>query len=205
MKKLMIIGAGGHAKVCIELAEKTNEYSKIDLLDDNLVGANVLNKDVIGKTDEFYKFKETHSFIVAIGSNTIRNEIFNRLIENEVAIATLISKDALISSSSKIGKGSMILAGVIINSSTIIGDNVIVNTGAIVEHDCVIEDSCHISPGAILCGGVSVGKLSWVGAGSVLNPLVQVKRNTTIGSNSTVIDSLDVAGVYVGSPVRRVS
>lgn len=205
MKKLMIIGAGGHAKVCIELAEKTNEYSNIDLLDDNFFGEKVLNKEIVGKIDDFYKYKESHSFIIAIGNNKIRNDIFNKLVENEMEIATLISKDAIISNYSTIGKGSMILTGVIINAYTTIGDNVIVNTGGIVEHDCVIQNSCHISPGAILCGGVSVGELSWVGAGSVLNPLVKLKENTTIGSNSTVIDSLDVAGVYVGSPVRRVS
>lgn len=62
MNKIILIGAGGHAKSCIDIIEKTKKYKIIGLIDNKLsVGTRVLGYKVIG-TDSGLKsfFKERY-------------------------------------------------------------------------------------------------------------------------------------------------
>ena len=52
MKKILVIGAGGHGKVVAEVAEALG-YDAVAFLDDNSAIA-------IGKTSEFEKFQEEY-------------------------------------------------------------------------------------------------------------------------------------------------
>ncbi len=140
--------------------------------------------------------------LLAIGNNSIRKKMANDL---KVNWQSIIHPSAIIHESAVIGHGTAILSGAYIGPNAVIGNHVIINTGSIVEHDCVVGDFAHICPNATLCGGVQIGEMVMVGAGSVVKPLVEVCRDVVIGLNSSVIKNIKEAGTYVGQPARRLS
>ena len=89
---LVIIGAGGHGRVCAEIAE-LNGYQKILFLDDGNAG----NIEIAGKTEDFIKYLSDCDFFVAIGNNNVRRSFLYRIMENKGQIATLIHPDSTVS------------------------------------------------------------------------------------------------------------
>ena len=205
MKKLMIVGAGGHAKVCTEVAEMMSAWDSIEFLDDCKIGDSVLGCPIVGKTKDILLYRTTHSFFVAIGDNEIRRKIYDELQKNNFQIATLISPLAIVSRFSTLNKGTLVMPAAVIYSGACIGENVIINTATVVEHDCTVQSHSHLSPGVILSGGVSVGLMVWIGSGAVINQQVMICDEVIVGSNSTVLYSILESGIYVGSPVRKIS
>ena len=93
---------------------------------------------------------------------------------------------SIVSELADIGEGSVVMQGSIIQVCAQVGRHCIINTGASVDHECVIEDYVHISPHSTLCGNVSVGEGSWIGAGTTVIPGVKIGKWSVIGAGSVV-------------------
>jgi len=78
MKSIIIIGAGGHAKVIMDIILK-NGNKLLGFLDDNKqTGDLILGYPVLGKIDICERYQEMNEeleYIVAIGNNILREEI----------------------------------------------------------------------------------------------------------------------------------
>lgn len=116
--RLIIIGAGGHGKVCADIAISMNKWSQIAFLDDNEKLDTVLGLKVLDRAFVYPLYRENTDFFVAIGDNSTRELILNKLIDEEYNIATLIHPKAVIAQDVKIGIGTAVMAGVVINCST---------------------------------------------------------------------------------------
>lgn len=197
MKKLIIIGAGGHGRVVSEIA-KLNGYEKIDFLDDSD------KQTSVGKEADYIKYIGYNDFIVAIGNNTVRMKIQSDLIKNGANIVSLVHPNAIVSESVSIGKGTVVMAGAVINARAVIGDGVIINTCASVDHDCKIGDFSHISVGARICGTVVVGKCTWIGAGATVINNINICGGTMVGAGAVVIKNIDKNGTYIGVPAVKI-
>ena len=202
--KLIIIGASGHGKVVADIAIKMNKWQSIAFLDDDESIKTSMGLEVIGKTADAFTYKEEADFFVAIGSNTTREKVQEKFIEQGLSVISLIHPSAVIGTDVEIGIGSVVMAGIVINSSTRIGKGCIINTNSSLDHDNVIEDYVHISPGASLAGTVKVGKWSWLGIGSVVSNNVNICSSCKLGAGAVVVKDITEPGTYVGVPVRRV-
>ena len=179
-KKLIIIGASGHGKVIADIAIACG-YEIVGFLDDDVNKKECYGCSVLGTTVDAEKYSEC-DFIIAIGNNAVRRKIANSY--PLLSYTVLIHPSAIISESAKIADGTVVMPQAVINAGAVIGRHCIVNTASVIEHDCRIENYTHISPGAVLCGTVSVGENTWVGAGS------------------TVIKNIEKSGVYIGTPAH---
>lgn len=156
---LLILGAGGHGKVCAEIARKT--YEKISFLDDN-------SADAIGKVSEIENFvSEYDEIFVAFGNPKIRKEWLEKAKALGYQIATIISEKSLVSKFTSIGEGSVIMGGAIIQTGASLGSGVIISASAVVDHDAIVKDYCHINVGAIVASGAAVEEMTKVGYGEV--------------------------------------
>lgn len=203
-KKVVIIGAGGHAKVIADIIEKSGDQI-IGFLDDKLEkGTKVVgNYKVIGNLNNRLPLSIANSdyeFIIAIGNNYKRRQISNT---PNLKFYTAIHPSVQIGLDVEIKEGTTIMANASINSSAKIGRHCIVNTGAIVEHDNIIEDFVHISPNASLGGTVKIGENTHVGIGSVIKNNITICGDCTIGAGAVVIKDITEEGTYVGVPVRK--
>ena len=201
-KDVIIIGAGGHAKVIADIIYKSGD-NLIGFLDDNLANKGkeiYLGKKVLGTTKDIENYNKNY-FIIGIGNNSIRKKINN---ENNLKLYTAIHPSAIIAQDVKIGTGSVIMAGVVINPGTVIGKNCIINTCSSLDHDNLLEDYVHISPGAHLAGTVTIKEGTWICTGAIVKNNITIGKNNIIGAGATVIKNIEEEGcTFVGIPVKK--
>ncbi len=201
MKRLIIIGAGGHGKVIADIALK-NGYTDIFFADDNSTG-DCVGFPIICTSKELEKENDGETeFVIAIGNNNIRKKIG---MAHSLDYATLVHPSASVGINVKLGTGTVVMAGAVINACTVIGDHCIVNSNAVVEHDNVLEDYVHISPNAALGGMVCVGACTHVGIGASVKNNVKICPDSVIGAGATVVKDINFSGTYIGVPAERMS
>lgn len=199
MRKLAIIGASGHGKVIADIARK-NGYKEIVFLDDNDNIFKCDNYPVIGSS---FDVKDLDAdIIVGIGNVNIRKRIQESI--DEKRLVKLIHPNAVIAEDVVIGAGTVIMAGVVINSGARIGKGCIINTCASVDHDCEIEDYAHIAVGSHLCGTVTIGNGTWIGAGATVSNNIDICSNCVVGAGAVVINNISKPGTYVGIPANKI-
>lgn len=197
MYKLVIIGAGGHGNVIADIAEMLG-YSFIFWVDDMRL---VKNFNIVVHKRTLH-IPPNSRIIIGIGNNQIREQISKQYVEG--CFINIFHNNSYISKSVKIGIGSVIMAGVSINSRATIGKHCILNTGCVVEHDCVIEDYVHLSPRSTICGNVTIGKSTWVGAGATVIQGIRIGDNVIIGAGAVIISDIPDCATVVGNPGRIV-
>lgn len=198
-ERIIIFGAGGHAKVIADSALAAG-LTVEGFLDDRLAGQRVLGIPVLGTLSQWEAYRDRARFVLGIGDNRIRQRLAHSY---PAAWGTVIHPTAVIGTDVTLGEGTVVMAGAVVNAGSRIGRHCILNTGAIVEHDNTLEDFVHVSPHATLCGTVQVGALTHIGAGAVLRNNCSVAAGCTVGAGAVVVRSLPTAGVYVGVPARR--
>lgn len=198
---MVIVGAGGHAKVAIELF-KSLGTTIVGLTDADTTPRNVLGVAVLGDDALLQGLFEqgVRNAFVALGDNKRRLDIGLRLQALGFNLMTVVSPHAAVSPSARLGAGVAVMAGAIINAEAEVGDLVIVNSGAVVEHDVVLGRACHIGPGAVLAGQVRVGEGALLGAGASVAPDRQVGANSIIGAGGCVVRDIPADVVAVGVP-----
>lgn len=198
-KTLIIIGAGGHGRVCAEIAELSG-YNEILFLDDR----NTPGVKIVGSSADLDKFIDSADLFVGIGDNQTRFRISEEILQKGGTIATLIHPDSVVSHTASVGVGSVVMAGTVINAGAKIGNGVIINTCSSVDHDCEIGDFSHVSVGAHLAGTVSLGRFCFIGAGATVINNITVCENCMVGAGAVMIDNASLQGVYVGVPARHI-
>lgn len=205
-KKVIIIGASGHARVIADIVKSSGDEI-VGFLDDNIdIQGNVIFEDkiVLGTTKEedIEKYKDNY-FIIGIGSNRVRKLILEKY--PNLKWYTAIHPSAIIGSSVEIGEGSVLMAGTVINTGTKIGKHCIINTCSSIDHDNLIEDFVHISPGSHLAGTVKVKEGTWICAGVIVINNITIAKNNIIGAGATVIKNIEEENsTYIGVPVKKI-
>lgn len=193
-QKVVILGGGGHAKMCIDIIKQMKTYEIIGIIDRNIkIGTKVMGIPVIAK-DRDIDFKRLYNdgirlIVIGIGAvkdHSMRDKVYKKLKNFGFYLPNIIHPKASIEASVIMGEGNQIMANAILGSDVKIQNNCIVNSGAIVSHDSVLENNVHIAPGAILAGGVFVGENSLVGMGSTIYLYVKIGEHVTIYNNCSI-------------------
>jgi sugar O-acyltransferase (sialic acid O-acetyltransferase NeuD family) len=198
---LIVIGAGGHAKVVVETAQASG-WSVLGTADDN-AEARVFDLPHLGPPEALQPESGVQC-VIAIGSNETRTRLAERL-SGRLRWAILVHPAAIISSRASLGDGTVVFAGAVIQPGVQIGQQVIINTRASVDHDCHLGNGVHIGPGAVLTGGVNLGNGVFIGAGSVVSPGVTVGEWSTLGAGGVAIRDLEAHQTFVGVPARLIT
>jgi sugar O-acyltransferase (sialic acid O-acetyltransferase NeuD family) len=198
-ENVVVIGAGGHAKVVISTL-RTNDCSIAAVFDDDssLWETELLDVPIRGPV----AMADQSGFllgIVAIGDNAVRQRIARSL---NLHWPTLVHSGAWVDPDAKLGAGTVVFAGAVIQPGSVVGEHVIVNTSASVDHDCVVEDFVHLAPGVHLGGNVQIGEGAFLGIGSGAIPGRRVGAWTTVGAGAVVVRDLPKGVVAYGVPAR---
>lgn len=210
MKRIIVIGAGGHAKVVIDIMLQRKKAFNDNLIIEGILDDSFIENEkkelfgipIIGKINKILELSSDIYYVIAIGNNSIRRKISKDY--KNLKYITLIHPKAIIAENVIIYEGTVVMAGVIINSYTKIGKHCIVNTGSIIEHDNIIGDCVHVSPNATLCGGISVEDISWIGAGATIMQNVKIGTDSIIGAGAIVVKNIPSNCTAVGNPAKPI-
>ena len=193
MKKLLLVGGGGHCKACIDVIEKTGAFEIVGIVDNQLTASEkVCDYAVIGSDKDLPNLLTKANYaLVTIGQlrNTERRIVlFEYLIHLGYQMPTIISPTAYIAKEVAIGMGTIVMHNVLINRAANVGQNCIINTKALIEHDAIIADHCHISTAATVNGDAIVKTRSFVGSNAVVVHTAVVPEDSFIKANQVFKD-----------------
>ena len=200
---LVLIGAGGHARSCIDAIEQEGKFRIAGLVGvSEEVGSRVLNYDVIGTDAELYelaaRFKYALITLGQIASSEDRIRLFHLALKVGFVLPTIIAPSAYVSPHATIGAGSIIMHGAIINADAAVGRNCIINSRALIEHGSQVADHCHISTGAILNGNTSISIGSFIGSGATIKEGVSVGSRSLVGMGLSLRHDLSENSLFLG-------
>jgi len=206
--KVLLIGAGGHCKVVLDLLQQSKDYQAAGIIDKKTrVGEKVLGVPVAGTDADLLKFFKKgikYCFIAvgSVGDPSLRAKLFDLGCKAGFSFPNLVHPKAIISSHASLGEGNYIAPGAIINAGARIGDHCIINTGVIIEHDCSVGDFVHIASGAVLSGNVSVGKNTHLGTGVSVIQGIKIGSNSVVGAGSVVVKDIASGVIAFGNPCK---
>ncbi len=209
-KKLIVIGAGGHAQSVMDTIQAASKY-KIAGIIEKQENINLLksNFPVMEEDDGFHYFFKRHIKYAAIGIGSIghvhvRRQIYLSGKKTGYEFPNIIDKSAVLAKDVIMGDANFIGKRAVLNAKVSLGNACIINTGAVIEHNSLLEDFVHAAPGCTILGNVKIGKNSHIGAGSVIMPNVSIGENVMIGAGSLVLKDIGNQFLAYGSPAREV-
>ena len=187
MKKIILIGAGGHCVSCIDVIEMQRKFKIVGLIDNKKKNF-LLNYKIVGSDRELKKFSKRiqYALITAghIKNSKIREHLFKKVLNYGFRFPAIISSLSYVSKHATIGAGTIVMHGSIINAGATIGKNCIINSKSLIEHNVAIEDHCHISTRSTINGGVIIKKNSFIGSCSVIRQNLKIGKNCFVNANS---------------------
>lgn len=209
MEKIVLIGAGGHAKTIVDTIERLGTYKIVGFISDGKVGEEVYRDyKIIGcdaDAEKLYTNGIRHAFLSIgfMGNSKLRNCLYEQYKSVGFSFPVFVDPSAIVASDVIIGEGSYIGKNTVINADARIGEQCIINTSAIIEHECEIGSFSHVAVGATVCGqtviednvliganatviqGLRIGEESIVGAGALVRHNV-LKKSKIVGNDRII-------------------
>lgn len=207
MSPLVILGAGGHARVLVEAFQGTTE-SILGFVsnDDEQASGNMATLQRMGDDAQLIARGPAGIRLVngvgTIGDPQKRRDVFERFRQAGFDFATVVHRSAIIAGDAILGDGAQIMAGCVIQPGVRLGMNSIVNTGALIDHDSIVGAHVHIAPGARLSGGVSVGASAHIGPGATVIQGIHIGDGALVAAGAVVIDDVAAGVTVMGVPAR---
>jgi sugar O-acyltransferase (sialic acid O-acetyltransferase NeuD family) len=202
-------GASGHAKVLFEIIH--SQKDDVVALFDNKPDCQSPLADIpiyIGRQGFDFWFNNHYhapvAGISAIGGDHGRDrlEYFELFRSRGISTPPLIHATAYVSNTAKVTDNCQILAFAMLGADSILGEATILNSRASVDHECILGKGVHVAPGAVLCGCISIGDCSFIGAGTVILPRITIGSNVIIGAGSVVTQNLPDNIIAYGNPAK---
>lgn len=195
MDEIILIGAGGHTRSCIDVIELEGKFKIAGLVEkDSYNIGNHFGYPIIGTDQNLPDLRSKYKYaLITVGqikSSAIRVKLYKLLTELEFLMPVIVSPLSHVSKYTNIGDGTIIMHHAIINTNAKIGINCIINSKCLIEHDAVIGNHCHISTGAIVNGQVSIGNNSFVGSGVITKERISIGNNCIIGAGEVIKSSV---------------
>lgn len=206
MNNIVIIGSGGFGREVAWLIEDINAVNKqwdlLGFVDDNHVGEIINGYPVLGNLD--WLKDQKLNVVCAVGDPTTKKIIMKKLESSKNIYPILIHPSVIMSKLVNIGHGTIICAGNILTVNITIGNHVIINLDSTIGHDAIINDYCTILPSVNISGNVVLEERVSVGTGSQVIQGLSIGKNTTIGAGSVVVKNIASNVVAVGLPARPI-
>lgn len=201
----ILLGYSGHGIVVSEAATLCG-IQILGYTDRKELNTNPFSFDFLGdENDPNFNWEKCNSYLLGVGSNTIRERIALRVEKAGGKCMTVVHPKSSLASTASIDEGTFVARNVAVNPLVSVGKHSILNTSCTIDHECVIGNNVHIAPGAVLAGNVIVHDGAFIGANAVIKQGVTIGRNATVGAGSVVLRNVEENQVVVGNPTRILS
>jgi sugar O-acyltransferase (sialic acid O-acetyltransferase NeuD family) len=204
-KRILIYGAGGHAKTVISLL-RLLDWMITGIVDDGVpAGTKVSGIPVLGGAEILQNFLDDGvlnavNAVGGIGNYAVRWKIFERLRQYHFNLPTLVHPSAFVEDTAVLDDGVQVLAQSYISSESTVGFGTLVNAGTVISHDGKIGRCVNLSPGALLAGEVTVKDFAQIGMGATINLGITIGERARVGNSAVVKSDVPADGrVYAGT------
>jgi sugar O-acyltransferase (sialic acid O-acetyltransferase NeuD family) len=208
MRKVIVWGASGHAKVLRPIIEQA-DFRIVAMIDRESTEHAIPGCPIFTSLEDLLKHlpfgpNETISFAVAIGGDRGKDriEIHHKLTSQGFSPITLVHPKAWVAETAQLSEGAQVLGMAAVSEEARIGRQSVINTNASVDHEGVIGDGCHIMPGATLAGCVVVGDFCTIGSNATVFPHIRIGSGAVVGAGSVVTKDVAQNTVVIGVPAR---
>lgn len=207
-RPLVLLGAGGHARVLAALAYASG-YSMIGVCDPTLAMNGITRwegLDVLGDDSALDRMPpERVALVLGIGqlaTGKLRERTHTLWRARGYDFPPLVHPSAWVAPGVLLCDGVQVMAGVIVQPGCAIGENSIVNTRAGIDHDCIVGRNVHVAPGATLCGNVTVEEGAFIGSGATVIQGLCVGARAVVGAGVTLVKSVKPESITIGAENR---
>ncbi len=207
--KVVIIGAGGHARSVLWALRSNGEHEVVAMTDPDTTrhGTELDGVVIAGGDDRLAELRASGVEgavlgVGGVGDNTPRERLFEMLGELGFELPSVVHAGATVADRCALGPGAVVMAGAVVGPGAVVGEGVIVNSGSLLEHDTVVGGHAHVASGAVLAGAAGVGRRAHIGAGAVVLQGVQVGADAVVGAGAVVLANVAPGAVVVGVPAR---
>ena len=202
----LLVGAGGHARACIDVIEQEGRFVVAGLLGlPHEVGTQILGYPVLGTDADLPALLGDYAHaLVSVGqikTPESRIRLFDLLEQSGCALPVIVSPRAYVSRHATLGAGTIVLHGAVVNAGAVVGRNCIINSQSLVEHDAVIGDHCHIATAVAINSGVRIGAGTFIGSNSSVRQGTNIGERRLIGMGQRVLTDCGT-GTHMPTPKR---
>lgn len=205
---IIILGAGGHGRVVLDILQQAREHVVKGFLDSNpqLWGRRVDGIPVLGGTDLLPDLagQGIEGAVVAIGDNGVRRQFADLVDASGLELANAIHPSANLARTVTVGCNVVIAAGALVCAHCQIGDSVILNTGCIIDHESMVGTAAHVCPGVKVAGHVTIESGAFAGIGATIIQNLRIGYDSVVGAGSVVIEDVEPMTTVVGMPARMI-
>lgn len=207
-KLIGIYGASGFGREVLPLVRNIiSNNDKIVFIDDNKK-VDMLNNIPVLSFDEFLISDYSEKKItIAIADSKIRENIANKLIENNIHSFDVVANNVIVMDDVNIDEGSILTPHVTLTSNISIGKYFHANIYSYVAHDCMIGDYVTFAPSVKCNGNVHIEDHAYIGTGAIIKqgkpnkPLV-IGKGAVVGMGAVVTKSVKAGDVVFGNPAK---
>lgn len=212
MKDLIIIGAGGLGRETIWMTERINavnpEWNILGFIDDkpSYKGKIIDGYRVLGNSADIATYPDAY-YVCAVGNAAIRKSAVEKItrILPDIKFATLIDPACVYCKErTTFGEGCIICAHTYITVDIKIGNYVYFGADGTIGHDARVDDFVTCYPGVNVSGSAHIGCGCEIGAGSTIIQGVSVGKQSIVGAGSVVIRDLPADCTAVGAPAKPI-
>ncbi|HOA74806.1 MAG TPA: acetyltransferase [Phycisphaerae bacterium] len=204
----VIVGAGGHGRVVLDILLSARRYRPVGFLDSNpaLHGRRMDGLPILGDLSALSGLaaQGITSAVVAIGDNGTRRGFADEIEAAGFTLINAIHPSANLAHNVSLGRNIVIAAGALVCAHCQIGDSVILNTGSIVDHETMVGTAAHICPGARIAGRVTIEAGAFVGIGATVLQCLRIGYDAVVGGGAVVTRDVEPMTTVVGVPARPI-
>lgn len=208
---LVLVGSGGFGRETAEAVRAAvaagTPWRLLGFIDDDPARAGVIidGIPVIGGTGELKQFPDAR-VVVCTGrpdNYVSRPRIVSALGLPPERYATITHPTAVVSSSSSVGPGTVLLANTVLTASVRVGSHVAVMPHVTLTHDDVIDDFATLASRSALGGSVRISRGAYIGAGALIGQGLEVGELALVGMGAVVTKNVPAREVWVGVPASK--
>ena len=207
--KCVVVGAGGHGRVVLDILINQGRHEVLGFIDSNsdLADRRVDGRRVLGDLDALPQIRDrmgVEGAVVAIGDNGVRRDFADQIDHLGLTLVNAVHPSANLARNVTLGSNVVIAAGALVCAHCQIGDSVILNTGCIVDHESMIGTATHVCPGARLAGRVAIESGAFVGIGATVIQNIRIGYEAVVGAGAVVIADVNPLSTVVGVPAQEI-
>jgi sugar O-acyltransferase (sialic acid O-acetyltransferase NeuD family) len=204
---LVIVGAGGFGRECLDIVEALNaagaDITVVGFVDDSGGDSELLDRRglrCLGPVSSAPQHGDR--FVIGIGDGNARARIDAQLTAAGMTSPVLVHPHATLGSDNQLGPGVILNAGARVTTNISLGRHTQIHANATIGHDAVLMDFVSVFPGATVSGSVQVKSGATVGTGANVLPAITIGERSFVGGGAVVTSDVPNDTVMIGVPAR---